>query len=65
MGVTEYVYSITLHGCWVLFDICTQVGASWQRSKSLELVEVNMVRATLVYYQHEDGAITPQLPLEM
>ena len=65
VGSNEYVYSITLYGCWVLVDVCTQVGASWQRSKSLELVEVNMVKGMLVYYQHDDGAITPQLPLEM
>ena len=65
MGFTEYVYSMTLYGCWVLVDVCTQVGASWQRSKSLELVEVNMVRGALVYYQHDDGAITPHFPLEM
>ena len=65
LGVTEYVYSITLHGLWVLVETCTQVGASWQRSKRLELVEANMVEGSLTYYQHDNGAITPQLPLDI
>ena len=55
LGVTEYVYSITLHGLWVLVETCTQVGASWQRSKRLELVEANMVEGSLTYYQHDNG----------
>ena len=64
-GVAEYVYSITLHGLWVLVEVWTQVGASWQRSKRLELVEANMVEGSLAYYQHDNGAITPQLPLDI
>ena len=65
MGFIEYAYSITLHGCWVLVGVCTQDGASWQRSMRLELVEASMVRGSLLYYQHDNGAITPQLPLEI
>ena len=65
LGVTEYVYSIAFHGLWVLVEVWTQVGASWQRSKRLELVEANMVKGSLMYYQHDSGAITPQLPLEI
>ena len=65
LGVTEYVYSISAHGLWVLVEVWTQVGASWQRSKRLELVEANMVKGSLMYYQHDSGATTPQLPLEI